>query len=239
MVEHKSIPEIDSDIFAECQSLLINYDKIIDKEFGHKYVLRESLSFALQLYPSSKSLNTAVISNPNVQPIVDFIKKYRSSISAEIQNSGEYSFKAFLIQVANHETANTLPIQFVAYDRLTDVEKTNVNRVAALVKHKHINVSNKDLLKPGTIVKRVQAGLGNLMIARNGREKNKFGMDAHTRCWKKYKARPERESETPAITKSQYCVYDQPNRAYLYTNKWVDFLIEEMQIVEKYEALYE
>ncbi|MCZ2222680.1 MAG: DUF3644 domain-containing protein [Chitinophagales bacterium] len=43
MIEHKSIPEIDSDIFAECQSLLLNYDKIMEKEFGKEYCLRECL----------------------------------------------------------------------------------------------------------------------------------------------------------------------------------------------------
>ena len=74
MIEHKSIPEIDSDIFAECQSLLLNYDKIMEKEFGKEYCLRECLSFALQLYPSSKSLNNAVVANPTTKPIVDFIK---------------------------------------------------------------------------------------------------------------------------------------------------------------------
>ncbi len=37
MVEHKSLPETDSDIFAESQSLLLNYDKILDKEFTEKY----------------------------------------------------------------------------------------------------------------------------------------------------------------------------------------------------------
>ena len=148
MVEHKSIPEIDSDIFAECQSLLLNYDKIMEKEFGVKYCLRESLSFALQLYPSSKSLNNAIVANPSTKPIVDFIKSYRSAISTETLNSGEYSFKAFLIQVANHQTKSTLPIQFVAYDKLDEGQKTNVNRVAALVKNKFVQVpvTNKNLL---------------------------------------------------------------------------------------------
>lgn len=241
MVEHKSIPEIDSDIFAECQSLLLNYDKIMEKEFGVKYCLRESLSFALQLYPSSKSLNNAIIANPSTKPIVDFIKSYRSSISTETLNSGEYSFKAFLIQVANHQTKNTLPIQFVAYDKLDQSQKTNVNRVAALVKNKFVQVAvtNKDLLKPGIVVEKVQSALGDLKIIRNGKEKDKFTMNTHTRCWKKYQVRPENQVENPMLTKSEYCVYDQPNSTYLYTEEWSDFLIEEMAKEVEYNSLYE
>jgi hypothetical protein len=241
MVEHKSIPEIDSNIFAECQSLLLNYDKIMEKEFGVKYCLRESLSFALQLYPSSKSLNNAIIANPTTKPVVDFIKSYRSSISTATLNSGEYSFKAFLIQVANHQSKNTLPIQFVAYDKLDEDQKTNVNRVAALVKNKFVQVAvtNKDLLKPGVVVKKVQTALGDLKIMRNGKEKDKFTMDTHTRCWKKYKVRPNNQAANQVLTKSEYCIYDQANSTYLYTEDWADYLIEEIEKNEVYNSLYE
>ena len=241
MVEHKSIPEIDSDIFAECQSLLLNYDKIMEKEFGIKYCLRESLSFALQLYPSSKSLNNAIIANPSTKPIVDFIKSYRSSISTATLNSGEYSFKAFLIQVANHQSKNTLPIQFVAYDKLDEGQKTNVNRAAALVKNKFVQVAvtNKDLLKPVVVVEKVQTALGDLKITRNGKEKDKFTMDTHTRCWKKYEVRPNSQAANPVLTKSEYYVYDQPNSTYLYTENWSDYLIEEMAKETEYNSLFE
>ena len=240
MVEHKSIPEIDSDIFAECQAMLLNYDKIMEKEFGTKYCLRESLSFALQLYPSSKSLNNAIIANPSTKPIVDFIIAYRSGITTDIINSGEYAFKAFLIQVANHQTKNTLPIQFVAYDKLDDTQKNNVNRVAALVKNKFVQVpvTNKDLLKPGIVVEKVQTALGNPKITKNGKEKDRFNMDTHTRCWKKYQVRPENGNQNPELTKPEYCVYDQPNDTYLYTEDWADYLIEEMAKEEEYNSLY-
>lgn len=240
MIEHKSIPEIDSDIFAECQSLLINYDKIVSVEFGEKYRLKESLSFALQLFPSTKSLNSAIIADGANKPIVDFIKAYRSSISTDILQSGEYSFKAFLIQVANHPSKSTLPVQFVAYDKLNDEQKNNVNRIAALVKNNYVEVpvSNKDLLKPGMVVKKVQRGLGNLKVVRNGAEKDKFNMETHTRCWKKYEVRPTNGEQNPEITKPEFCVFDEANENYLYTENWVDMLIDEMSNDDEYNSLY-
>lgn len=241
MIEHKSIPELDPDIFAECQALLLNFDRIIEKEFDEKFCLRECLSFALQLYPSSKSLNNAVIDNPTNKPIVDFIKTYRSAITADVLNTGEYSFKAFLIQVANHQSKNALPIQFVAYDKLDDAQKNNVNRIAALVKNKFVQVpvTNKGLLKPGIVVERIQKALGNLKINKNGRDRDKFNQDAHTRCWKKYEVRPEKNAANPEHTKSQYCIFDQPNGTYLYTEEWSDFLIEELSTEENFDSLYQ
>lgn len=37
IIEHKSLPEIDSDIFAECQSMLLNFDELLEKNFGVQY----------------------------------------------------------------------------------------------------------------------------------------------------------------------------------------------------------
>lgn len=111
-IEHRSMPELDASIFGECQAMLLNFDAMLEKEFGAQYCLRESLSFSLQLFPSSESLVDAVERNPAAKSVVDFIQQYRSTISPEIVASGKYSFKAFLIQVANHKSDNALPIQF-------------------------------------------------------------------------------------------------------------------------------
>ena len=134
-LEHKFLPELDANIFAECQALLLNFDKIVEKEFGEDYCLRESLSFALQLFPSSRTLAMGIKMSKDAQKITRFIDKYRASISTDIMQSGEYSFKAFLIQVANHKSVDALPVQFFPYDKLTDDEKKKVERIAGLIKN--------------------------------------------------------------------------------------------------------
>lgn len=119
-IEHKFLPELDANIFAECQSFLLNFDKIVEQEFGVCYCLRESLSFALQLFPSSETLEKVVRKNKDLDEILAFIEKYRSSITTDVLKSGEYAFKAFLIQVSNHKSKDVLPIQFYPYDKMTD-----------------------------------------------------------------------------------------------------------------------
>jgi hypothetical protein len=237
-LEHKFLPSLDSNIFAECQSFLLNFDKLLEKEFGEKYCIRESLSFALQLFPSVSNLKTIFEDKKESKKIVDFINQYRSSITTDILNSGEYSFKAFLIQVANHESGDAMPIQFISYDKLNDDQKRNVNRVAALIKEKYVPVANKGTLKPGTVVSLVQKKLGNPKIVRGMRKIDKFTQDTHTRCWKKYGVRPEKNSKTPEKTNSKYCIYDEPNKNYLFTAAWVDFLVEKMADDSEYQSLY-
>lgn len=238
-IEHKFFPDLDANIFAECQSLLLNFDKIVEKEFNSKYCLRESLSFALQLFPSSDNLGIAVCANKDFENIMTFITEYRSAISTEVMNSGEYAFKAFLIQVANHKSKDALPIQFYPYDKMSDEEKKTVERVAALIKDKHIPVANDDKIKPGVVVERVQHALGNPKVIRGKKKVDKFNMDTHTRCWKKYNVRPDNLSPHPELTDSRYCVYDAMNKNYGFTQAWVEFLIEKMKDETEYNSLYE
>lgn len=237
-IEHKSIPEIDPDIFAECQALLLNYDKILEKEFGLDYCIRESLSFSLQLFPSTSNLAEAIKSNPDAKKIKDFINKYRSGLTTDILESGQYSFKAFLLQVANHKTMDSLPIQFVKYDELSDEEKRNVNRIAALVKVKERAVSGKNLMMPGKVVEIVQHELGNPKVNKNGKTVNKFNLETHTRCWKKYAVRPNNGDANASNTVTKYCIYDEPSGQYRYTKEWTEFLIEKMQNDDEYNGLY-
>ena len=230
-IEHKFLPELDPNIFAECQSFLLNFDKILESEFGSTYCIRESLSFALQLFPSAKTLNSCVKPNKDVIEILKFIDKYRSTISTEILKSGEYSFKAFLIQVANHNSATALPIQFFKYDDLSEYEKEGIDRIATIVKKVPVTipVANKNTFKPNRVVEEVQKGIKNTI---------RFTLDTHTRCWRKYCVRPNSKATNPTQTNPKYCIYDEPYQAYVYTQAWIDFLIEKMSDLNEYNSLY-
>jgi hypothetical protein len=237
-IEHRSMPELDASIFGECQAMLLNFDELLGKEFGAKRCLRESLSFSLQLFPSSESLVDAVKHSPAAKSVVDFIQQFRSTISPDITASGRYSFKAFLIQVANHKSENALPIQFVHYNKLSEDERKQVSQLVAMVKFKEVPVSNLDVMKPGEVVKKVQQGLADPKVVRGGKEVEKFSLDTHTRCWRKYNIRPASGSKNPQETNWKFCIYDKMHNDYGYTKAWVDFLIEKLNSPKEYESLY-
>lgn len=60
--------------------MLLNFDEMFEREFGTKYYVRESLSLALQLFPSSESLAETVKHNPETKRVVDFVQQSRSTI---------------------------------------------------------------------------------------------------------------------------------------------------------------
>ena len=121
---------------------------------------------------------------------------------------------------------------------MTEEEKKNVERVAALVKERLVPVANDDKFKPGTVVEKVQKAWGNKAIIKGKKKVDKFNLDTHTRCWKKYKVRPENNSLHPEATNSKYCIYDSMNKNYGFTQAWIDFLIEKMSDESEYNSLY-
>jgi hypothetical protein len=237
-IEHRSLPELDSTIFGECQAMLLNFDEMLEKEFGPRYCIRQSLSFALQLYPSAENLGEAVKKNKSARTAADFIEQYRSSISADTLQSGKFSFKAFLIQVANHPSKDTLPIQFVQYDKLSEEEKKNMEPLIAMVKYKRPPVADADTLRAGEVAKRVQAALGNPKILQGGYERPKFGLGWHTKCWKHFKIRPAGGSPNPEQTDTKYCIYNKRHNDYGYTEEWVKFLIEKFKDGGEYKKIF-
>ena len=238
-IEHRYLPPLDADIFGECQSMLQNFDALVGLEFGEKGRLREALSFSLQLFPSGASLATAVKQDKNLRDIKKFIDSYRNSISAEAMNSGQFAFKAFLIQVANHQSQDALPIQFIQYDKLTAEQKDEVSKIPALIKLKQVNVVNEDVMRAGAVVKAVQRGLGNPMVERGGKLRAKFNLDTHARCWKRYNVRPVGGAEKPEFTDQRYCIYDKAHDDYVYTKDWIAFLVDKLGKQEEFAALYE
>lgn len=236
-IEHRSMPELDASIFGECQAMLLNFDEMVETEFGAKLCLRESLSFALQLFPSSASLAAAIQQNPTTKPVVDFVQQYRSTISAEVAGSGKFAFKAFLIQVGNHKSESALPIQFVHYDKLSDEQKKQLSSFAVMVKNKEVPVANPDTIRAGDVVKKVQAGLGNPQIERDGKQVNRFNLTIHTRCWKRYKARPGSGSANPEATDWKFCIYDKRHNDYGYTQAWVEFVIEKLKDAAEFDTV--
>jgi len=230
-IEHRSMPELDPTIFGECQSLLMNFDSIIESEFGPENALKESLSFALQLFPKTIALNLES-PKPAEKDLVDFINSYRSALSADVFSDSRYAFKAFLIKVSNHNTKDSTPVKFINYEMLSEEERDAVTKLGVLIKSKEVAVANANLFKPKDVVLEVQKKLGNPKIIRHngfdrkhGKKIDRFNQGIHALLWKKYRARPDGNSSHPESTKKEWCVYDSLNKNYGYTQAWIDFVV--------------
>jgi len=237
-IEHRNLPELDSSIFGECQAMLLNFDECIEQEFGDRWCIHQCLSFALQMYPTSENLAQAVGRNRAARAAAEFVQQYRSSLDPGVYASGKYAFKAFLIQVANHPSQDALAIQFRNYDKLTEQEKAEVDKLIVAVKYKQSSIVNADTIRAGEVCKRVQAALGNLKVMRGSKETDKYNQGWHKKCWNHFAVRPPSGSTHPDHTNARYCIYDKRHNDYGYTEEWVNLLIEKFKDDKLYEELY-
>lgn len=151
MIEHRNLPELDISIFGECQSLIINIDDFIEKEFGKKFILKQNLSHSLQFSFSEKNLmdfSKRELQKKNLKELVNYIKAFRSSLSSNIFQSDKYSYKVVLIKVANHSSRNALPLKFVNYNDLSEEDKQKLYETGiVLTKEKEVKIPEDKLLK--------------------------------------------------------------------------------------------
>lgn len=126
LIVHRNLPELDSTLFAECQANILNFNNFLKEIFGEKHSIDYMLSYSLQMFKDPKNFLEASkneLRKKNANDIVNYIKSFRSSLSTEIGESPEYSYKAVLIQVKNHESKDALPIKFIHEKDLTKDQK--------------------------------------------------------------------------------------------------------------------
>ena len=227
-IEHSFIDctELEIKIFGECQSLLYNYENFVIKNFGVEYSLNISLPFSLQ-FSQLRNKNSLVSSkkllSKEMVKINEFIEAYKSCIPNDIFNTQEYSIKLIQIPKVSNTTKNDLSIQFVNWELLDEEEKTEINKITTLIKDKNtiVEIANFEKYLPGKI---------KTIINEKYLE---FNINYNTYLAYVFSVRPfkKREKDKDAFeTNSKYCIYDETHNDYLYTDEWINFIFNFMEV---------
>ncbi len=211
-IEHTFLPEIDANILGECQAFILGFDKILTKEFGDGHTLLDDY-IPLQLSRSVREIPET----RDGKSLLSFINKYRVSLSTDITNSQDFAYKVFVIpNVGNHRNSSDVAINFIKIDENNSEELTKYSKSIIAIKQQKIQVANQGRLKPTGVVEEIKMKTGI-----------KKTIHWHTTIWKKHKVR---KLGKDVKTTAKYCQYDVPHKDYIYTDKWVDFLIKEEKI---------
>ena len=228
--EHRSFPQLDSEIFGECQAFLMNFEELLCAEFGERVALKTGLVFALQFSKSlSPAQSTAITHNSHrqFQKVKEFVDNYRSSLSQEVQSDMKYSFKVFLVpKIGNHASSETHAVEFVKYDPSKPEEMKRYEHLVAMIKPKEVSITNLNLLKAGDVVHQVANKLGK-----------KFNHHYHRLCYLKFNARLAGKNPSPGSWDSRYCHYDALHKDYAYEPSWVAFLVSKLSDAATYDDL--
>jgi len=235
-IEHRSIPQLDIHVFGECQAFLFNFEDLLLQEFGSKYALNEHGFISLQFsHVRHEDQQKAIreMHKPLAKKIKDYIDKFRSSLTTDIVNDLEYSYKVYIIpKLSNHQSSSDLAVEFVKYDPNSPEEMEKYNQVTALLKVSQVQVANAGKLKAGEVASKVE-----LIVKQTIGKDAKFNASSHhVRATRYYKVRPSK-GEDKRKTDPRYCHYDEAHNDYVYTDEWVNFLKTEMAKEGQYEKV--
>jgi len=221
-IEHRSIPELDPVVFGECQSLLLNFDQLLADEFGEDKALAESLYFSLQ-FARAQAFSRRGKPSAGWDEVSAFVQSFRSGLSDDIRKSNSYCWQVYLLpRIGNHRSSADIAVEWVEYDPAKPEEMQQYERVAALIKPRQVAVLNLGRYKPSQVCQLVEAATGK-----------KFNASYHhAAAWRKHGIRPELGAPDPSVCDARYCAYDKVHNDYVYTQAWVDLLIEEVRTSE-------
>ena len=220
-IEHRHIEKetLGTQIFGECQALLYNYEKTLTDFFGEEYAINENLAFSLQfskiVTKEQREAQKNLLSS-EAQDIIDYINKYRTSLSDDVFNSQEYSIKLIQIPKVSNTSRNDLAVEFINWNDLTPDEQESVQKLTTIIKDKTIKIegANVGKLKPKDVSARVvEEGVGG------------FSVYYHVLLWKLFNVRPSRGTDNPFETNTRYCHYDEVHGDYVFNENWVSFIV--------------
>ena len=65
----------------------------------------------------------------------------------------------------------------------------------------------------------------------------KFTQNTHVKCWKHFNTRPASGATNPEVCDNRYCYFDAVHKDYVYTQSWVDFLVEKLGDQATYDLI--
>jgi hypothetical protein len=141
-IEHSFMPEIDANIFGECQAYLINLEEVLVREFGERHSLADSLLFALQYsrFRSPDQIRALKkVQSRQYQSIKSYIDEFRNDLDQATLSSPNYSFRVFLIQKpANRESTADATMEFVQFNPENPKEMERYKHLVTLIREKQI-----------------------------------------------------------------------------------------------------
>lgn len=232
-IEHRFLPQLDANVAAHCQAMLLNFEDLLRSEFGAFFAIGQSLALSLQFTEiASHQRETIKQFQANVyDSIRKDIDSFQLNLPDDILQSQKYAFRVFLIpRLGNHASSSDAAIEFIHFDITKPEEMKQYDRTVAMVKEKivSVQVANQGKLKPSVVVRRVKEATGK-----------PFSINTHASAWKLYNVRPKKLG--PQGCNPEFCHYDEAHQDFVYTEKWVQFLItkvndaQELLNIKKYK----
>jgi len=229
-IVHRYVPTIDMHVAGECQAALLNFDELITTEFGEYYALKEYMSIPLQTSNIRTEKQIEIqkkFQGKQYDVVMQYIDSFREQVNDDIYQNPKYSFRVYLVpKIGNNLKSSDLALEFIMHDPNNPDIINSINKQIAITREKRVQVVNPGKFKAGEVAKEVQKKIGK-----------KFNASFHhAKACKLYKIRPlEKKGDGCLI---EYCQFDEPHKDFVYTQAWIDLLVEKLTNNNEYCKLF-
>ncbi len=229
-IEHAFLPELDEDIFGECQSYLYNFEYILSKEFGNEHKINENLKYSIQF--SNSDLDNEKIKSKDYTLLKNKIVKFREKLPDEIYYSDKYRFQAVLVPINNPNKAD-VSIKFIKKEELTSENQKILDDMLVVISEKKFPISDMNMVKSGEVSKEIKKRLTE-----------HYGVDIkfdaghyHNKCCIEYKCKsPDKSIKKPLNT--DFCNYNEAFDDYTYSRQWIEYLFKKLSNPDEFLKLF-
>lgn len=229
-IEHRHLPDLDASLYGESQAALLNLEELLVAEFGARYALADQLVVSLQfsmVMPAEKRRATRALAKQQARTVKEYIEKFRGNLPSTVLNSMKYSYNVYLVpKVANRASAADAAVEFVRVDETSEEELRRLERLNVLIREKRIPIQNLDMLKPTQVIEQINAKCPHIV-----------SMNTHAAAWRHFKVRPAYGAAKPHECQTDFCVYDEPHKDYVYTAAWVAKCVEAFSNPDTFRAI--
>ena len=139
-IEHRAlhISEIDVSLCGHCQAMIMNFERILVKEFTSYYSLRTSLTLPLHLSgerPGQTVKAMREIHSKEYEEIKEVVSQFHAGLGDDIVGDPSFCFRVWLIpKSANRAKSSDMSIEFVRLDDCTPQQREQLESAIVALK---------------------------------------------------------------------------------------------------------
>lgn len=227
-IEHRFERDIATLVAGKTQAHLLNYENLLVEWFGKGESVAAELRFPLFVSSITDDAVKAIkeVAKRIPKSVREWVYDYDASLDTEVAADQSFDFRIYLIPQTGPKTSADTAMTFVRLEELNDEQREVMDQAQTIIREKKVPVSNLDRLKPSEARAKVEAALGR-----------SFTMAHHTNAWRHYQVRPPTNDPHPESTRADFCVWDSTFRQHVYTQAWVDFLVRELAVSDKFDEV--
>jgi hypothetical protein len=213
------------------QALLMNFEEELTSTFGAEHSLGDELRFPVFIATFTPDGVDRMMRAQESLPkeLVKLLADSRDDPAAADQR---FEFRLHLVPKQGPGSEEDVSLTFLREEDLSDEQRDALAGLDAkgmvIVRERHRPVSNVDKMRPGEATRRIEQAIPW-----------RFSLYYHfILAWKKLGVRPDGGARFPERTDERYCVYDAVHHDYMYTDAFVDLVVQRIATREGFEEFF-